>query len=544
MSKVAEYLQGHISGEVSTRADVREAMSMDASPLRVIPEMVAYPRSTNDVRKIARFSWQLAEQGHILPITARGGGTDQTGAAISNGVSMVMTAHMNRIFEYEPKQRLVRLQPGAYFKALNDSLWLHGVMVPGAPVSAAYSTVGGAIANNASGPLTGKYGRIGNWVSQLEVVLANGDVMQTGRMGKRELEAKKGLPSMEGEIYRKLDALIDESQELITTHFPKNSRSTAGYSGIGAVKRDDGSFDLTPLIIGSQGTLGIVSEMIMRSEFVTDNLDAAILCFSNKESARDAIEAVRSLEPAFIDYYDAGFFDQAIERGRDYPFYTAARQRGPITQVMMVAFDDFNDRNRLKKLKKLVARMPGDVTILSSADVHTDDILAIRQATHYPLVPDDYDKAAVPILDGFYIPDDKFDDFALEISLLSDKYRMPLPIHGRALDNIYYIRPVLQLATIGGKQAVFRMLEEVGELIKNCGGELIAEGGEGRLKSRFAYKDYPEELKVLFTQVKNIFDPHGILNPEVKVQNEVKDIAPILRESYDLRYQAPYAPYY
>src|SRR5690606_33427503 len=116
--------------------------------------------------------------GHVLPITARGGGSDLTGAAIGPGIVLSLTAHMNRIFEYEPKQRLVRLQPGAIASTLSAALGLQGVRIPALPLSSFYSTVGGAVANNTTSILSGKYGAMGVWVDRLEVVLANGEVIQ------------------------------------------------------------------------------------------------------------------------------------------------------------------------------------------------------------------------------------------------------------------------------------------------------------------------------------------------------------------------------
>jgi len=112
MSKVAAYLRGHLAGEVSTRTDVREALSTDLGVLKIKPEMVIYPRTTNDIRKVCRFAWQLANKGHVLPVTVRGAGTDTTGAAIGKGVALVTTAHMNKIFEYDAKQKLVRYSLG------------------------------------------------------------------------------------------------------------------------------------------------------------------------------------------------------------------------------------------------------------------------------------------------------------------------------------------------------------------------------------------------------------------------------------------------
>src|SRR5690606_10591172 len=169
MSKIGAYLQEHISGEVSLSRDVRESMSRDGSLLKIKPEMVIYPKNTNDIRKIARFSWQLAERGHVLPITARGGGGDLTGAAIGPGMILSFPAHMNRIFEFEPKQRLVRLQPGVSANTLSSALAMHGVRIPALSSTASYGTVGGAVANNAKSVLSGKYGAMGEWVERLEV---------------------------------------------------------------------------------------------------------------------------------------------------------------------------------------------------------------------------------------------------------------------------------------------------------------------------------------------------------------------------------------
>src|SRR5687768_1653320 len=135
MNKVASYLQGHISGEVSVSEQVREHFSTDASILTMKPSMVVYPRTTNDVRKVARFTWQLAERGHVMPITARGNGTDLTGAAIGRGVILSLPTHLNKILELDTKQRLVRVQPGVNFKSLQETLHTHGLFLPPAPES-------------------------------------------------------------------------------------------------------------------------------------------------------------------------------------------------------------------------------------------------------------------------------------------------------------------------------------------------------------------------------------------------------------------------
>src|SRR3989344_5399507 len=265
MSKVAHYLQEHLVGEVMTGADARRYFATDTSIFSIPPAIVVYPRNENDVRKTARFSWQLAERGRIIPITARGLGTDQSGAALGSGIMLVFPAHMHSILDLNGKSGEVSVEPGINYGKLQQALHYHYRFLPPYPASLEYSTVGGAIANNAGGERSIKYGSTRNFVKQLRVVLANGEVIEAGPLNKRELNKKLGLNSMEGEIYRQLDTLIEENHELIQKSVLPVSKNSAGYA-LSEVKRKDGSFNLAPLLVGSQGTLVIVTEATLRTE--------------------------------------------------------------------------------------------------------------------------------------------------------------------------------------------------------------------------------------------------------------------------------------
>jgi FAD/FMN-containing dehydrogenase len=532
MTKVAAYLQEHILGEVSTNPAVLKALSTDASVLQMTPEMAVYPRVTNDIRKVARFVYQLAEKGHVMALTARGSGTDQTGAAIGKGVSLVLPAHMNRIFEFDGKQKLVRLQPGVNAKAVNDALLLHGMTIPAMPASAAYSTIGGAVMNNASGPLSGRYGDMSEWVHQLEVVLANGDVLQTERISKRELNKRKGMQTFEGEIYRSLDNLIEDNSQLIADKLASDIRDNLGYSSIAKVKHKDGSFDLTPLIIGSQGTLGIVSEMIMKAQFVSTQQTAIFITFANKEVARDILDKLSELSPTVLEYFDGTLFAEAEKQGRTYPFYNATS--GNFDAGILLGFDDFSERARqhkVKKVAKIISTIDATMTVENGQDA--DQLFATREVTSFMLSPVGKDTSAPPIVDGAYIPNERFEEFQTAVDALAEKHHVTLPIHARALDCIVYTRPVLQLNKVGDKQKIFKLLDEYAALVARLGGHLIGEAGEGRVKARFAYKDIDDDILGLFTAIKEIFDAHNILNPGVKQSVELRHMVAELRSSYD-----------
>ena len=543
MSKVATYLQEHILGEVLTSPAILRAMSHDLSVLEMTPEMVAYPRVTNDIRKIARFAWQLAEKGHVLPLTARGNGTDQTGAAIGKGIVIVLPAHMNRILEFDAKQKLIRLQPGANAGNVKGALILQGMAIPSLPAEASYVTMGGAVANNASGPFSGKYGDMSAWVSQLEVVLANGDILQTERLSKRDLNKRKGLQTFEGEIYRSLDNLIEDSRQLIDEKLVSDIRDNVGYSAITKVKRRDGSFDLTPLLVGSQGTLGIISEMIMKSEFTSLHTAVAVAAFPSKEAARDMLDQFRELAPAFLEYYDGELFKQAAVRGKKYVFTKDALE-GSLEAVILVGFDDFSEHARRRKLKKLNKLVDKADAYAATGDGDTaDELLAVREVTVYAVIPDGKDTSAPPLIDGAYVPRGRFEEFSIAIDALAEKYHLTLSIHTRALEDIVYLRPVLQMHKVGDKQKIFKLLDEYSNIVDHFGGHLIGENGEGRVKARFAHKLCEPEVLELFAAIKAIFDPHGILNPGVKQVVEVRQLVTHLRSDYDTAAIASYIPY-
>lgn len=531
MSKVAAYLQEHILGEVTIQPAILDALSRDASVLTLWPEMVVYPRVTNDIRKVARFAWQLAEKGHVLPITLRGGGTDQTGAAIGRGIVVATTGHMDQLLEFDARQKLVRVQPGLNAKALADALFLQGMTIPVLPRSKAYSTIGGAVANNATSSRSSQFGTMRQWTHQLEVILANGDVLQTQRISHREVSKKKGLQTFEGEVYRSIDNLLDDYREVISEKLSDDDgRDNSGYIGIRDVRQKDGSIDLTPLFVGSQGTIGIISEMILRTDFLPTKRSAVVAAFPTAESARDAVDGLMNFDPAILEYYDGGLFDEADRQGEHYSMYSTSEHRAAV----VIVFEDFNDHAVAKRLKKTVKYLEQTDALITTSDMlDIEELLVVRDVVNYTLVPSTKGVSAPPILDGMYVPADRREDFVDKVQDLAQKHHVTLALYGDMLDQVWYARPHMQLAKVGDKQKVFKLLEEYGALVASLDGYVVAESGEGRLRARVAHKQLDPDVLELYAAIKNIFDPNGILNPGVKQVSELRQLATELRGDYD-----------
>lgn len=528
MNKVAAYLSEHILGEVSTDARLIKTYSRDGGLLEMSPEMVVFPRQTNDIRKIARFSWQLADKNHKLPITARGHGMSTNGSAIGKGVMLSTIRYMNQVFEYDAKQKLVRLQPGARLESVQAALRLHGTGLAAVQDASYDSTIGGLVASNYRGSFSAKYGDVNSVVDQLEVVLSSGDVLQTGRISKRELNRKKGLQTLEGEIYRNVDNLLEDHGELIASLGENDAEDMAGYAGISEVKRRDGSFDLTPLFIGSEGTLGIISEMILRTEFMSVHRSVTLLIFDEKADARDATEHIRKLQPAFADYLDGELFVEAAKNGKKFDWLNSKNEKGA---VIVVGFDDFNDRARNKKTKKLVKIFEPVATIVSANDEEAEPLMAARDVTN--TVYASRDTVTWPALgDGFYIPENRLEEFSSALAELGAKNHQTLAMHGHVLSGIYSCRPALHLSRVGDKQKVFKILNELSDLIEKHGGYMAGAHSEGRLIAKFTYKSMDDEQKEVISKIRSIFDPHHLLNPGVKEEADLKTLVSLLSKSH------------
>lgn len=542
-SKVAYYLQEHLSGEVITSPDARRYFSTDGSVLTLVPALIVYPKNENDVRKTARFTWQLAERGRIIPITPRGAGTDQGGAAITNGIILAFTAYMNRLLEFDDKSGVVVAEAGANYGKLQQTLHTHDRFLPPYPASLEYSTIGGAVANNTSGVRGLKYGSTRDFVRSLRVVLANGEVIETERLNKRDLNKKLGLSTFEGEIYRALDKLLEENQELLQKLDLPVTKNTAGY-GLQYVKGKDGTFDLTPLIVGAQATLGIITEVALETEVYVPNTTLVVGHFDDIQKAAQAVMEFRGLSemPSAIEMVDEQLL--TLVDGANPNLLKGAIERPFPKIVLLVEFDDASERTqkRLAKKARKIMEQFAVSHVIETETVAQEELWKVRQAASAVVTHHEGNARALPFIEDGIVPPEKLGDYLNGIYQLFERHRLPAAVWGHAGDANLHIQPLLDLGQVGDRQKVFKMLDEYYHLIISLGGSTSGEHNDGRIRGAYLERLYGPEVYQLFLKVKQIFDPYGTLNPGVKVGATVDSIKPLLRSSYSIDHLYDHLP--
>ncbi|HMH31123.1 MAG TPA: FAD-binding oxidoreductase [Methylomirabilota bacterium] len=533
MSKVAHYLQEHLNGEVMTSTDARRYFAADGSILQLAPALIAYPRNENDVRKTARFSWQLAERGRIIPVTSRGSGTNQTGAALGSGIMVVFPAHMNRVLELDSKSNTVTVEPGINFGKLQQTLHTHGRFVPPYPASVEYSTIGGAIANNSSGEKSVKYGDMKSYVAGLRVVLANGEVIETSRLSKRELSKKLGLATFEGEIYRSVDTLLEEKHDQVTQLARVGVKNNAGYNLLD-IKRNDGSFDLTPLFVGSQGTLGLITEAVLDTEPFNPPNSLIVAQFDSLEQLQSALVEIQAMDnsPSALELVSQGVLQEVHDLN---PNQLQEVAQPPFADITILAEFDDSDRNAKKLVRqteKIFEKYAKSHIVVTEPE-EQQKFWKLRQATSSLISHNEGLSKAVPLVDASVAPDRMREYLEGVYSLLEANGVKPA-VWGHAGQGNLYFQPKLNLAQVGDRQKAFRLLEDHNNLVIKLGGSISSSAGDGRLRTPYLEKMYGAELYGLLQKVKNIFDPYGMLNPGVKFGTSIDDLKAMIRSDYGL----------
>jgi FAD/FMN-containing dehydrogenase/Fe-S oxidoreductase len=504
MAKTAEIIGAELAGQVKgdVRMDVfsRAAYSMDASIYRIVPLCVVMPRDEEDVSTAVGYA-----AGNGIPITARGAGSGLAGESLTAGIVLDMRRYMTAILETAPDGGWVRVQPGAVLDDINRHLAKWGRKIGPDPSSGNRAVIGGVVGNNATGAHSLLYGYIGEHVEKLRTVLSNGTVCAfVNGMHAADCEEAEGRRIVEGCL-----TLLGPNASVIEKAQPATKRNRCAYMLRGAVQ--DGTVNMARLLAGSEGTLGVFTEITLRTVEVAAVRGLVQFEFATFETMARAVPVIVQCGADACELMDSKVARMARETLPHYhdilPVDCAAtllvEHSGPDVETVRA---------------KIAATIQ---TVGSQATRATEYLDADRQARLWKSRKD-----AVPLLNrckgdahplGF-IEDVSVDhrrlaEYLAGLEAVSKKYNFPIAGYGHAGDGELHIRPYLNLRKAEDVLAMRQIAEEVFTLAWSLGGTISGEHGVGLVRAGFVRRQYGDAYYELLKGIKRLFDPKGIFNP-------------------------------
>lgn len=501
-----------IVGNVFDSPEILEAYSTDCSILKIKPKAVAIPESTEDVQKLVKFCYQMALRDLSTPITIRGAGLDEMGADIGSGL-IISTEKLNNLLESDKRERLVRVQAGITLKELNTALSINGLTIPIKGHDS--DTIGGLISNCPQDAYAGKYGGIMDYVERLEVVLSNGDILQTNRQNTKTFSKKNGGKNLESSIYRKTIKLIKSNRAVIRS-IKKSPRSLEGYTNATKVLHKN-TVDLMPLYFGAQGTLGIITEVILKAVPINRKIRRAVATFTDFKMAQNFLDLAKSLKPCELNICDIDIIKTAEKTGKKFSIKTDKIEKG------FVVFAKFDRRTRscLRKLESVKKVLPKDTQFIVETNKNKTELAEFENSLS-SFLNQVRSGERVPLVTDFYLPPQNIANFLEDLKILSNNLKLDLALFGSYLTANYNLRPKFKVDDEEFAKKALTFLRAGNFVIKRQGGSITGGSPEGRVKALVTNSGMAMMEQAFYLSIKDIFDHYHIMNPDIKLGTDVK----------------------
>ncbi|WP_367322330.1 FAD-binding and (Fe-S)-binding domain-containing protein [Streptomyces sp. HUAS ZL42] len=484
MTDLEAELRGVVRGDVGFDVTSRALVTMDASNYRRVPLGVVAPRDADDVAAVLAVCRERR-----VPVVARGGGTSIAGQATGTGVVLDFTRHMNGILSLDPETRTAVVQPGLVLDRLQDAAAPHGLRFGPDPSTHSRCTLGGMIGNNSCGSHSVAWGTTADSVRELDVVTGRGERL---RLGQGWAGAPDGLRALaEGELAR------------LRTGFPALPRRISGYALDALLPEKD--TDVARSFCGSEGTLGVLTEAVVRLVEAPGACALAVLGYADEGAAAEAAAGLLAFGPLTVEGMAADLVPSAaelprggawlfVETGGDSEREARARAEAIVRAADVVDALVVTDPAGQRALWRIREDASGTAT---------------RMPDGSEAWPGWEDCAVPPARLGAYLRD--FRGLLAALGLRGTPY-------GHFGDGCIHVRIDFDLMTQAGVGRFRRFSEELAEVVVAHGGSLSGEHGDGQARAELLPKMYGEEMVALFERVKGIWDPDDLLNPGMLVR--------------------------
>lgn len=508
---IAADLRAQLGSEkVKDDFPTKTAYAVDASIYRMTPQAVVLVESEEDIAATVRYAVQRG-----VPLTPRAAGTNLTGSAIGSGI-ILDVSRLNRILEVNREERWARVQPGIVLAELNKQLARQGLLFGPDPSSGDMCKLGGMLANNSSGPHTLCYGSVKDNVHRLRLCLESGTWLEAKSYALNDPTLERLLSTVPA--LRDVLVLAQSHAELISGKRPTVSKNSCGYNLFGLVDGLAlGQFDLPKLFIGSEGTLGIMSEATLRLVDKPKATLTALIHFRHLEDVGAAVPLLLALQPSALEVMDANTLDLIGRAKHGIPADAAATLLAELDADSFAV--DLHERAEQMAAICRPFRLAGELTVAFDPE-QREQLWKARKALYPTLYRFDPRKKPINFVDDVVVRAERISELIHYLEEYFAGQKVPVAIFGHIGNGNAHIVPLLD---VNDRQDFDKMVQAYRDIhstvLDRFGGSICGEHGDGRIRAEYVRKMFGEELYGLFVQVKQSFDPAGVLNPGIKISD-------------------------
>lgn len=519
-------------GDIDNSAETLDFYSHDASLFEIRPQLVVAPKDSRDVEKLVALTSQYIKKNPTLSLTARSAGTDMSGGAINESIIVDFNKYFTKIESVTPQE--AHAQPGVFYRDFEKATFKKKAIMPSYPASRDLCTIGGMVANNSGGEKSLEYGKVIDFVNELKVVFADGKEYTVRPLNKLELVKKMGQKDFEGKLYKRVFELIEANYDAIKTAKPRVSKNSMGYNLWDVWDRGLGTFDMTKLIVGSQGTLGLVTDIKYRL-VPTRPYSGLLVCFLKDMSVLgDVINKGLEHKPSSFECFDDRTLWLTIKL---MPYFRKTLGtwglikllislipdgflllRGIPKMVLMVEFTGQTQQEVEDKIDKLrIDFKHYNMTMeRDETEAKSQKFWLMRRHAFNLLRKKVKDKHTAPFIDDLVVRPEYLPEFLPKLRRIITKYKLDSTIQGHIGDGNFHIIPLMKIEEKGERNKLEPAMEEVNKLVLQYGGSLSGEHNDGLIRGPWLEKQYGKKIVSLFRQTKEIFDPENMFNPHKK----------------------------
>ena len=504
---LAKLVRGDVFADILHRA----AYSTDASIYQIIPCVVVAPQDAKDVVAAVRYA-----AGKNIPVAARGAGSGLAGESLCSGIVFDMTRYMKRIISIENAGKMVTCEPGIVLDDLNNRLAEYGTKIGPDPSSSNRATIGGCVANNATGAHSLQYGYIADYVECIEAVLADGSIAEF----KNNLDPASAENPCVAEIAKECASVLSGSEEVIKKAMPATKRNRSGYNIAGACQ--NGKINLARLLAGSEGTLAVFTKITLKTVPVPPAKALLQLEFDSLEKMAQAVPAIVDSGAAACELMDKGLIDMAIDALPQYRDVLPAGAAA-VLFIEQVGQSDEEVRRKVQKTDSAVGRLAANRKIVFDPQMQKRIWKSRKDAGPLLERMKIGSKHPMEFMEDVSVDNKHLGEYIAGLKEIGKKYDFKMFFFGHAGDGELHIRPYLDLRTPADVEKMQAIAEDVYTLAWSMGGSISGEHADGLVRAAFVRTQYGDEVYALLCKIKNVFDPKGLMNPG-KILNPDPDI--------------------